>query len=73
MHLVRENWNGVAHALEAARASNFEVRNTPVFHLLKARLLDAGGQTEEAVATLEEAMQLPGVRGWARLSRIGGL
>jgi len=61
--LAREQYKQCTNALEQARSLDFEVRNTPVYHLVKARVLDASGQTDEALKLLESAMSsIPGVK-----------
>lgn len=62
MHMAKENFKAVQQALEQARSLDFEIRSTAVFHLLKAKLLEASGQTEDSLKTLEQAINLPGVR-----------
>jgi tetratricopeptide repeat protein 21B len=62
MSLARENYKQTAASLDQARAQDFEIRNTPLFHLMKARLLDVGGQSDEALKVLEQSMTLPGVK-----------
>lgn len=60
--LAREQYQQCAALLDQARALDFEVRNTPDYHLVKARLLQANGQLEDALKILEAAMALPGVK-----------
>jgi len=49
-------------ALDQAVSSNFSVRETPLFHIVNAKVLMASGKMEEARKVLETAMNLPGVR-----------
>lgn len=60
--ISRDNFKLANQALEQARSANFEVRNSITFNLLKARIQDASGQTEEGIKLLQSAMSLPGVR-----------
>ena len=41
---------------------NFEVREMPLYHLIKARTQKKMGQNAECVKTLQAAMALPGVK-----------
>ena len=45
-----------------------QVRDHPLYHLIKARIQKKQGENEEAVRTLQMAMALPGVKGNAPLS-----
>ena len=61
--LLRLEKYKAAHAvLEQALAHNFAIKESPVFNFVKAKALHTQGESEEARATLEKAMQLPGVR-----------
>ena len=40
-----------------------QVRDHPLYHLIKARICKKQGDNEGAVKTLQTAMQLPGIRG----------
>ena len=39
-----------------------QVREHPLYHLIKARILRKQGEVQEAAKTLQIAMQLPGVK-----------
>jgi len=60
--LTRENFQQCSQALEQARSLDFEIRNTPIYHLMKTKLLEASGQVDDALKVLQAAMELPGVR-----------
>ena len=60
--LYRENFQQCSQSLEQARSLDFEIRNTPIYHLMKTKLLEASGQIEDALKVLQAAMELPGVR-----------
>ena len=61
--LLRLEKYKAAHAvLEQALAHNFAIKESPVFNFVKAKALHTQGESEEARATLEKAMSLPGVR-----------
>ena len=46
---------------------NFEVREMPLYHLIKARTQKKMGQNAECVKTLQAAMALPGVKKRSKL------
>ena len=48
--------------LEGALAHNFALKDAPVFQLVKARVLQTQGEHAEALALLQAAYALPGVR-----------
>jgi len=50
------------NALDHAVSSSFSVRETPLYHIVNARVLMAANRLDEAVKALETAMGLPGVR-----------
>lgn len=60
--MYRENYKACSQYLEQARSLDFEVRNTPVYHLMKAKLLEASGSVEDSLKVLQASMVLPGVR-----------
>ena len=59
--------------LEQALAHNFGIKESPVYNMVKAKALHTQGESEEARATLEKAMQLPGVRSSAPPAGAGGV
>eukprot|EP00474_Spongospora_subterranea_P004850 CRZ05308.1 hypothetical protein [Spongospora subterranea] len=62
IEVQQQNWSEIADALDDIVSLNFEVRHTPLFHIVKVQLLEAQGQTNEALALIQSAMNLPGVR-----------
>lgn len=58
----RGDFEACHQALEQAKAQDFGIRDTPMFHLLQARLLQRRDKFEEALAELEAGMALPGVK-----------
>ena len=60
--LQRENFQQCSQSLEQARSLDFEIRNTPIYHLMKTKLLEASDQLEDALKVLQAAMELQGVR-----------
>jgi len=60
--LLRQERFQQAHSvLEQALSHNFAVRESPLFHLCKAKVLQTQGDLQEAAKILEAAMKLPGV------------
>ncbi|KAI9207248.1 uncharacterized protein BJ171DRAFT_561472 [Polychytrium aggregatum] len=53
-------------SLEMGLSYNFEVRHIPLFHILKARALKMQGSYEEALAVLQAAMNLPGIKDFSK-------
>jgi tetratricopeptide repeat protein 21B len=49
-------------SLEQALAHNFDVRESVLYHLIKARIHEQLGEYEDSLKVLEEAMEIPGVR-----------
>ncbi|XP_041371664.1 tetratricopeptide repeat protein 21B-like [Gigantopelta aegis] len=62
IHLHQNNFKQANQSLEVGLSYNFEVRDHPVYHLIKARILKKQGDMAEAVKTLQLAMLLPGVK-----------
>lgn len=65
IHLQEEDFAAAENALEIALSHNFQIRNSAVYQLLKARVQRARGNLAEALTILEVIMDLPGVRGGA--------
>jgi len=62
IHLHSDNFKAASQSLEVGLSYNFEVREHPLYHLIKARILKKQGDLEEALKTLQQAMLLPGVK-----------
>ncbi|XP_062313935.1 tetratricopeptide repeat protein 21B [Osmerus eperlanus] len=62
IHLMQGNFKLSSQSLELCLSHNFEVREHPVYHLIKAQTQKKSGQLTEAIRTLQMAMLLPGVR-----------
>ncbi|XP_048728803.1 tetratricopeptide repeat protein 21B-like isoform X2 [Ostrea edulis] len=62
IHLYQNNFKLANQSLEVGLSYNFEVRDHPLYHLIKARILKKSGDSAEAVKTLQMAMALPGVK-----------
>ncbi|XP_072020597.1 tetratricopeptide repeat protein 21B-like isoform X2 [Amphiura filiformis] len=62
IHLHLGNFSQSSQSLEMGLSYNFEVREMPLYHLIKARTQKKMGQNAECVRTLQAAMALPGVK-----------
>nr|KAG5695130.1 hypothetical protein BaRGS_017229 [Batillaria attramentaria] len=62
IHLHQNSFKLANQSLEVGLSYNFEVRDHPVYHLIRARILKKQGDVAEAVKTLKMAMVLPGVK-----------
>jgi len=62
IHLYKGNYLACDQSLENGLSYNFEVRNSPLYHIIKARALKKLGKTEECLKTLKTAMTLPAVK-----------
>ncbi|KAK3106370.1 hypothetical protein FSP39_018677 [Pinctada imbricata] len=62
IHLFQNNFKLANQSLEVGLSYNFEVRDHPLYHLIKARILKKSGEMADAVKTLQIAMALPGVK-----------
>lgn len=62
IHLQQQNYKLAEQSLEVGLSYNFEVRNHPLYHLIKARVQKKMGHPEESVSTMQFAMNLPGVK-----------
>ncbi|XP_046549679.1 tetratricopeptide repeat protein 21B-like [Haliotis rubra] len=62
IHLHQNNFKLANQSLEVGLSYNFEVRDHPLYNLIKARILKKQGDHAEAVKTLQMAMILPGVK-----------
>ncbi|XP_033124188.1 tetratricopeptide repeat protein 21B-like [Anneissia japonica] len=62
IHMQQGNFQQSSQSLEMALSYRFEVREMPIYHLIKAKTLKKKGDYEECVKTLQAAMNLPGMR-----------
>ncbi|XP_069009844.1 tetratricopeptide repeat protein 21B [Embiotoca jacksoni] len=62
IHLVQGNVTLCSQSLELCLSHNFEIRDHPLYHLIKAQAKKKMGELTEAIQTLQMAMSLPGVR-----------
>lgn len=59
--LHKDDFQEAAKELEEALAHSFEIRNSPVYHLVKAKVLEAKGENDKAKQILQKALELPGM------------
>uniref|UniRef100_A0A6J0TFY9 Tetratricopeptide repeat protein 21B n=1 Tax=Pogona vitticeps TaxID=103695 RepID=A0A6J0TFY9_9SAUR len=62
VYLLQNNFKLCSQSLELCLSYNFEVREHPVYHLIKAKAQIKMGEIAEAIKTLQMAMNLPGMR-----------
>lgn len=62
IHLYEENYAQATSTLEAAIAASFEVRDMPIYYLIKAEVERVSENVDGARVTLEQALELEGVR-----------
>ncbi|KAM7315036.1 tetratricopeptide repeat protein 21B isoform X2 [Ixodes scapularis] len=62
IHLHQGNVKSASQMLETALSYNFEVRDQPTFHLIKAKILKHQGEFQEALQLLNAAMTLSGTK-----------
>eukprot|EP00750_Incisomonas_marina_P015645 INCI18415.3.p1 GENE.INCI18415.3~~INCI18415.3.p1 ORF type:complete len:1335 (-),score=288.83 INCI18415.3:1148-5152(-) len=62
IYLFEENYALATSTLEAAIAASFEVRNMPIYYLIKAQVEKVSENVDGARVTLEAALELDGVR-----------
>ncbi|XP_061464567.1 tetratricopeptide repeat protein 21B [Rhineura floridana] len=63
VYLLQNNFKLCSQSLELCLSYNFEVREHPVYHLIKSQAQIKMGEIAEAIKTLQMAMILPGMRG----------
>uniref|UniRef100_A0A8C4RW38 Tetratricopeptide repeat domain 21A n=1 Tax=Erpetoichthys calabaricus TaxID=27687 RepID=A0A8C4RW38_ERPCA len=62
VYLIMGNFRKCSQSLETGVSHNFEVRELPLYHLIKARTLKMMGDLPEAIKTLKMVMSLPSMR-----------
>uniref|UniRef100_S4RS46 Tetratricopeptide repeat domain 21B n=1 Tax=Petromyzon marinus TaxID=7757 RepID=S4RS46_PETMA len=62
IYLSQKNYKQCSQSLELALSHSFEIRDHPLYHLIKARVLKETGDVPEALRTLKLAMSLPGMK-----------
>ncbi|XP_008834599.1 tetratricopeptide repeat protein 21A isoform X1 [Nannospalax galili] len=59
IYLAQDNFAMCFHCLELGVSHNFQVRDHPLYHFIKARALNKTGDYAEAIKTLKMIMKLP--------------
>ncbi|XP_020826210.1 tetratricopeptide repeat protein 21A isoform X1 [Phascolarctos cinereus] len=59
IYLSQGNFTMCSHSLELGVSHNFQVRDHPLYHFIKARALNKSGDYPEAIRTLKMIMKLP--------------
>uniref|UniRef100_A0A8C9WIP1 Tetratricopeptide repeat domain 21B n=1 Tax=Scleropages formosus TaxID=113540 RepID=A0A8C9WIP1_SCLFO len=62
IYLLQGNFRLSSQSLELCLSYNFEIREHPLYHLIKAQAQKKMGELQEAIQTLQMALSLPGVR-----------
>ncbi|XP_039769894.1 tetratricopeptide repeat protein 21A isoform X2 [Ornithorhynchus anatinus] len=62
VYLAQGNSKMCSHLLELGVSHNFQVRDQPLYHLIKARALNQKGDYPEAIKTLKMVLKLPGLK-----------
>ncbi|KAM5280322.1 tetratricopeptide repeat protein 21B [Ctenodactylus gundi] len=62
VYLSQEKFQLCSQSLELCLSYNFNVRESPLYHLIKAQSQKKMGEIAEAIKTLNIAMNLPGMR-----------
>ncbi|XP_069907106.1 tetratricopeptide repeat protein 21A isoform X3 [Oryctolagus cuniculus] len=62
IYLAQGNFAMCSHCLELGVSHNFQVRDHPLYHFIKARALNKSGDHAEAIKTLKMIMKLPTVK-----------
>ncbi|KAM6170606.1 tetratricopeptide repeat protein 21A [Rhynchocyon petersi] len=63
IYLAQGNYAMCSHSLELGVSHNFQVRDHPLYHFIKAKSLSKSGDYPEAIKTLKMIMKLPTLRG----------
>ncbi len=62
IYLKQNDFKNASQSLEYGLSYNFQIKNHPSYHIIKAKIQKQQGQIQEALKTLQLAMQLPGVK-----------
>lgn len=62
IYVHQGNFKAANQSLDIGLSYNFEVREHPLYHLIKARIFKKQGEYDQARNTLQAAMALPGVK-----------
>ncbi|XP_063003515.1 tetratricopeptide repeat protein 21A [Elgaria multicarinata webbii] len=63
IHLSQGNIKECAHSLEIGVSYNFQLRDSPLYHFIKARALNKAGEYPEAIKVLKMLINLPQMKG----------
>ncbi|XP_031970531.1 tetratricopeptide repeat protein 21B isoform X2 [Corvus moneduloides] len=72
VYLAQNNTKLCSQSLELCLSYNFEVREHPLYHLIKAQTQKKVGEISEAIKTLQMARNLPGMRKPTAFSKTKG-
>ncbi|XP_029461519.1 tetratricopeptide repeat protein 21B isoform X2 [Rhinatrema bivittatum] len=72
VYLTQGNFKLCSQSLELCLSYSFEVREHPLYHLIKAQTQKRMGEVPEAIKTLQMAMSLPGMRRTGATSKSKG-
>ena len=62
INVYQGNISAASQSLEIGLSYNFEVRDSPTYHLINAKIQQAEGNIEGSIKTLAKAWKLPGVK-----------
>ncbi|XP_041120641.1 tetratricopeptide repeat protein 21B [Polyodon spathula] len=62
IYLMQGSFKLSSQSLEMCLSYNFEIREHPLYHLIKAQTQKNMGEVQEAIQTLQMAMSLPGMK-----------
>ncbi|XP_026534687.1 tetratricopeptide repeat protein 21A [Notechis scutatus] len=66
IHLSQGNIKECAHSLEIGVSYNFQLRDSPLYHFIKARALNKAGEYPEAIKVLKMLINIPQMKGDAK-------
>ncbi|CAJ1365471.1 unnamed protein product [Effrenium voratum] len=69
-YLLLDQQNAALQYLEQGLSHDFSVRSHPLYYLVKAEVLSAAGEVDQASKLLEQAMALPGVKSDSKKSAV---
>jgi len=62
IHLSNHNYSACETSLENGLSYNFDVKDSPIYHIIKAKTQKMQNHLDEALNTLNVAMNLPGIK-----------
>ncbi|XP_039211192.1 tetratricopeptide repeat protein 21A isoform X2 [Crotalus tigris] len=66
IHLSQRNIKECAHSLEIGVSYNFQLRDSPLYHFIKAKALNKAGEYPEAIKVLKMLINIPQMKGDAK-------